>query len=104
MQQSIIARFATYWADFSSLTWTVVFGYSLSGTTATSIFEEAESQMVLATATAGSGATRQARSHLTAAVGLGISMSAAKAISDASVKLNEWNGVTVVPPLPPQEQ
>lgn len=28
----------TYWADFSSLTWSVVFGYSLGETTATGVF------------------------------------------------------------------
>ncbi|CAK7215955.1 hypothetical protein SBRCBS47491_002667 [Sporothrix bragantina] len=85
----------TFFPDFAHLTWTVVFGCALAGTTATGILEEKQTQLVLATATVASGALRQARSHLKAAVGLGISASAAAAVSRAAVSFSTWNGVEI---------
>jgi hypothetical protein len=81
----------TYFSDFSSLTWTVVFGYSLAGTTATGIFEEYQTQLVLATAIAASGATRQARSHGKAAIGMGNSKEAVKTVYKAAQDMARWN-------------
>ncbi|KAL1900672.1 hypothetical protein Sste5346_002397 [Sporothrix stenoceras] len=85
----------TFFPDFANLTWAVVFGYSLAGTTATGVFTESQTQLILATATVASGALRQARSHLRGAVGLGISVQAAAAVSRSAVKFNAWNGVDI---------
>lgn len=81
--------------DFTKVTWAVVFGYSLAGTTATGIFDEKQTQLLLTAAIASSGATRQARSHLKASVGLGNSLNAADAVNEAAVALNAWNGVEI---------
>ncbi|KAF4625769.1 hypothetical protein G7Y89_g12400 [Cudoniella acicularis] len=86
-----------YFPDFSSLTWTVVFGYCLSETTASGTFEERQTQLILSTAIAASGATRQARSHLKASLGLGNSARAVRAVWVAASDLNIWNGVDLVP-------
>ncbi|KAF1812562.1 hypothetical protein P152DRAFT_458395 [Eremomyces bilateralis CBS 781.70] len=82
-------------ADFTLTTWGVVFGYSLAETTNRGIFEAHQSQLILAASIASSGATRQARSHMTGALGLGLSVAAAKAILKAAKRLNEWNGVEI---------
>jgi hypothetical protein len=42
-----------------------------------------------------SGATRQARSHGKAAMGLGNSLEAVKVIYSAAERLNDWNGSPV---------
>lgn len=78
-------------SDFSSLTWAVVFGYSLVGTTKLGFFEEKHSQLLLGAAIASQGATRQARSHFKAAVGLGNSTLAVKAVYKAAVRFVAWN-------------
>ncbi|KAF4627835.1 hypothetical protein G7Y89_g10316 [Cudoniella acicularis] len=64
----------TYFSDFSALTWTVVFGYSLAGTTNTGIFKEENTQLILAASITSSGATRQAKSHVKASLCLGNSV------------------------------
>lgn len=81
----------TYFADFTEFTWTVVFGYSLAGTAATGLFKEDECQLLLATAIAASGATRQAKSHGKGALGLGNSIEAVTASFKAAEELNKWN-------------
>ena len=81
----------TYFADFTEFTWTVVFGYSLAGTAATGLFQEKECQLLLATAIAASGATRQAKSHGKGAMGLGNRLEAVKTTFKAAEDLNAWN-------------
>ena len=85
----------TYFADFAELGWTVVFGYSLAGTANTGIFKDYETQLILAVAVAGSGATRQARSHGQGAIGMGSSVVAVKSLFGVAEKINEWNGSPV---------
>jgi hypothetical protein len=80
-----------YFADFSSLTWTVIFGNPLVGTTAKGVFNEHETQLMVAATICASGATRRARSHGKAAIGLGNSLEALKAVYSAAKRLNGWN-------------
>ena len=87
----------TYFADFSSLGWTVVFGYSLDGTAKTGIFKDFETQLILSVAVAASGATRQARSHGQGAIGIGNSAAAVKVLFAAAEELNAWNGAQLTP-------
>jgi hypothetical protein len=86
-----------YFSDFSALTWTVVFGYSLAGTTNTGIFKEQNTQLILAASIASSGATRQAKSHLKASLGLGNSVAAVGNVHQVASSLAVWNGTTITP-------
>lgn len=87
----------TYFSDFSALTWAVVFGYSLAGTTKTGIFMEENTQLILAASITSSGATRQARSHLKASLGLGHSMATVRNVHQVASTLADWNGTAIAP-------
>ena len=82
-------------SDFAITTWAVVFGYSLAGTTELGVFKEHETQLLLASAIAASGGTRQAKSHMKGALTLGVSLPAAQAVLRAAHQLNEWNHVEI---------
>jgi hypothetical protein len=82
-------------SDFASTTWAVVFGYSLAGTSELGVFKEQETQLLLASAIAASGGTRQAKSHMKGAMSLGVSVHAVKAVLGAAHKLNKWNNVEI---------
>ncbi|KAH8691275.1 hypothetical protein BGW36DRAFT_431828 [Talaromyces proteolyticus] len=81
-----------YFPDFSSLTWTVVFGYCLNETTETGVFNEAQSELILACCLTTSGATRQATSHLKASISLGNSVDSVRAVLKVAAMLVSWNG------------
>jgi len=89
------AMLAEYFADFTLTTWAVVFGYSLAETTNTGVFQKHQVQLLLATAVAASGATRQAKSHMKGAMGLGVTVAGADAVLKAAKKINAWNNVEI---------
>ena len=82
---------STYCPDFDNLTRAVALGYCHVGTTNTGIFKEHETELVLAAALAGSGATRSATVHAKTALVLGNSIEAVKAVYQLAEEINNWN-------------
>lgn len=68
----------------------------MAGTTATGIFKEEHTELLVAAAIASQGATRQARSHAKASITMGNRVDAVKALFRAVEKFNAWNKTPVV--------
>lgn len=54
------------------------------------MFREQESHIVVASAIAALGATRQTRSHIKATIGLGNSVESVKAVIDVVIEIAAW--------------
>lgn len=75
---------AAYIAD------TAVFGYLLGGSLDVQTLEQTE--LTVAAAITAMGATRQARSHIKASLGVGNSIAAVQSMLDVANELVAWNG------------
>ncbi|KAM6529322.1 hypothetical protein FALCPG4_007461 [Fusarium falciforme] len=73
---------------------TVVFGFLIGGSQ--SIHRLPLTELIVASAIAGVGATRQARSHLKASIGLGISLKAIESVVVAVDEISAWNGARLL--------
>lgn len=75
------------------ITDTAVFGFLLGGSLESQALTQSE--IILASAITAMGATRQARSHCKAAIGVGNSIEAVQTVVNIAVKVAEWNNVTL---------
>lgn len=82
---------STYCRDFDDLTRTVALGYCHVGTTKTGVFQESETELILAAALAASGATRSAVVHGKTALALGNSPDMLRATYAIATRINHWN-------------
>ncbi|KAH6698472.1 hypothetical protein BKA61DRAFT_682503 [Leptodontidium sp. MPI-SDFR-AT-0119] len=88
---------STYCRDFDNLTRAVALGYCHVGTTSSGIFEEHQTELILAAALASAGATRSATVHGKTALALGNSLDGVKAVYMIAVDLNQWNHTPCTP-------
>lgn len=77
----------------TNFTW----GYLIS-TANDSTFQEQESHIIVASAIAALGATRQTRSHIKATIGLGNSVASVKTVMGVVVKIAEWADRAITAP------
>ncbi|CAK7220667.1 hypothetical protein SBRCBS47491_004266 [Sporothrix bragantina] len=85
-----------YSSDFDRVVQTVALGYCHVGTTKTGVLKAHETELVLAAAIAGSGATRSAIIHGKAALVAGNSVAALRATYEMAETINKWNNVAFV--------
>ncbi|KAJ5675377.1 hypothetical protein N7462_008274 [Penicillium macrosclerotiorum] len=71
--------------------------YCHVGTTNTGIFKEHETELILAAALAGSGATRSATVHGKTTLALGNSPEAVRAVYKLAEEINVWNRMPYQP-------
>ncbi|KEF53871.1 uncharacterized protein A1O9_10273 [Exophiala aquamarina CBS 119918] len=89
------ATISTYFPEFSNTIVTVIFGYSMGGTTMCGRYEDFETQLLVMSAISASGATRQAISHTKASLGMGNRIEVVEAVVNAIRKFTTWNGEPV---------
>lgn len=79
------------------MTRTVALGYCHVGTTNTGVFKEHQTELMLAAALAGAGATRSATVHGKTALALGNSPEAVRAVYKLAEEINHWNRMPYQP-------
>ncbi|KAL4814831.1 hypothetical protein BDW67DRAFT_186388 [Aspergillus spinulosporus] len=85
--QEGLAFISNHWPDFAHYAYTAVFGY-LYGSR---LLSTRESELIVASAILGQGATRQARIHCKVALKLGNAIEILKEVVDAAVVVGIWN-------------
>ncbi|KAL2826740.1 hypothetical protein BJY01DRAFT_255906 [Aspergillus pseudoustus] len=94
---NVQALLSTYCPDYDNLTRAVALGYCHVGTTNTGVFKEHETELILAAALAGAGATRSATVHGKTSLSLGNLPEAVRAIYEIADAVNTWNLTPTVP-------
>ncbi|KAI8930861.1 hypothetical protein NX059_011878 [Plenodomus lindquistii] len=81
----------TYFTDLFTCSTVVTWGYLISKANE-EVFQPQESHLVVASAIAALGATRQTKSHIKATLGLGNSVALVKDVLDVLREITEWAG------------
>ncbi|KAL2832197.1 hypothetical protein BJY01DRAFT_254016 [Aspergillus pseudoustus] len=82
--------------EFREATTAIVWGYNISGATQSGLFQDYQTELIVAAAIHSEGASRQARSHVKASLGMGNSLDAVKCMVEIGAEFATWAGV----PLP----